>query len=335
MAASPRSWNDPPSVMVISGNQHFLRERAVRKAMWAASVNSRVIEHMDGNDQSELSSKVSGSVLFSQESMVIVANPQKASLELLWSHHEDGDDDLCLVLHHTGKINGNTKFGKMVKKLAKWQHLEFLEPARHKAKEEAVRFCRVEAKRKGFPLEEKLAMAVVRNAGTDYGVLSYELQKAAAFATSLGAEEIQSTHIAQTISMLGSEDAIPVTEAIGMANGPKVLKEMARLRRASNRDPTMLLVALISRGAAQWLQAAALDASGVDSKSAARQVGVPAFVYERFIIPVGRRWGQKRLVQLIKEVSRVEKAVKTGAISPWLLLEATVYASCVAVRGRG
>jgi DNA polymerase III delta subunit len=321
--------------MVVSGNHHFMREREVRKALWAAGLNKRAVEFVDGKDGAEISTRISGSVLFSQESMVVVTNPQKCDLALLQAHHEDGDGDLCLVLHHEGKIRGNTKFGKMVKKFASWQHQEFNEGKRHEAKADAAKFCQSEAGRLKVPLSEKLAASLVRVIGTDYGLLHFELRKAAAYAKSLGDSSIEIKHIRGTVSNIGEADAIAVTEAIAMGNGPRALHAMAKVRKASDRDPTMMLIALISNNAAKWLQAASLNKMGIIPKNAAQQVCLHPFVYERFILPVGKRWGEAALVRLIKEMSRVEKAVKRGAISPWTMLEAGVLASCEAVGRRG
>jgi DNA polymerase III delta subunit len=334
-ASTPRSWNEPPSVMVVSGNHHFMREREVRKAQWAAGLNKRVVEFVDGKDGAEISTRISGSVLFSQESMVIVTNPQKCDLAMLEAHHDDGDGDLCLVLHHEGKIRGNTKFGKMVKKFASWQHREFNEGKRHETKARAIQFCQDEAKRLKVSITEKLAVILVKVLGMDYGVLHFELRKLAAYAQSLGDTAIEPKHIKGTVSTIGDADALAVMDVLGTADGPRTVKAMARVRQASNRDPTMMLIALISNNGAKWLQAASLDKMGIDPKNAAQQVGLHPFVYERFVLPVGKRWGPAALVQLIKEMSRVERAVKRGAISPWTLLEAGVLASCEAAGRRG
>jgi DNA polymerase III delta subunit len=265
----------------------------------------------------------------------VVQNPEKADLAILWAHHESDDGDVCLVLHHEGKIRGNTKFGKMVKKLPKWAWLEFLELKPYQAEERALKFCQLEAKRGGKALSEKLARSLVTAVGTDLGLLSFEIHKAAVYATTQGAKEIEASHVRAMVASIGEASPVPVMEAVGQANGARALRAMRKLRKASGSDPTMLLLTWLQRNTMQWLHAASLHANGIDPKSAAPQVGVPGFVYSKFILPVGRRWGEENLVDFIKKLSEVDRQVKTGAISPWLSLECVVLSCCTAVRRRG
>ena len=144
---------------------------------------------------------MSGSVLFSQTTLVVVENPEKVSLEVIWDHHEEGDEETCLVLHHQGKIRGNTKFGKLIKKLPKGRHLEFLEVAGHKAKDAALQFCMAESKRLGHPMNSTLAGVLVNAIGTDFGVLAFEILKAATYTDALGEDgPIESRHVRLTVS---------------------------------------------------------------------------------------------------------------------------------------
>lgn len=336
MAKTDRSWLKPPPIMVVSGNHTFLREREVRRAQWAAMKTKRQINTVDGEDTVALSSFLSGSVLFTQESMVFVDTPEETDLALLQSHQDSDDGDTCLVLHHQGKINGRTKFGKFVAKLPKWVHREFLELPAYKAQEQAVAFCVAEAKQYRKTMDTKLANLLVNAIGTDLGVLSYEVLKASVYADALGDKEsITSDHIRKTVSTIGEGNVVPIMEAIGQGNGPAVLRAMGKLRASMSGDPTMLVVSWLGRNASQWLHTAALLEMGIDSNSAAHQVGVPPYVYDRFVVPVAKRWGQDRLVALIKKVSSVERAVKTSAISPWVMLECAVFSSCAGVSRRG
>jgi DNA polymerase III delta subunit len=321
--------------MVISGNEHILRERNVRRAMRIAEGNGRAVQVVDGEDRNSLSACISGSVLFSSDSLVVVTHPEKADLSLLQAHQDSGDGSVCLVLHHEGKIRGSTKFGKMVKKLPSWSWLEFLEMPAHKAGDRAIKYVLAEAQRVGHPMSERLAKSLVGALGTDLGILTFEIRKAAAYADALGAKDLEAAHIKGTVAALGGGSVVPIMDAVGKANGAAALRAMQKLRKASTQDPTMLVVAWLQRNASQWLHAAALDSAGVPAKDAASQVGVPPFVYRNFILPVGKLWGEEHLVQLVKKVAGVERAVKTGEISPWLSLECVVLSCCRAVRRRG
>lgn len=330
--AAGRSWVNPPPVMVVSGNEAFLREREIKRAVRAAMAKDRKVQEVNGEEPGAVSTVLAGSLLFTEAKLVLVSNPQKVDLDLLQSHHDEGDNEVCLVLHHDGKIRGNTKFGKFVASLPKWAHMEFLEPPAYKAQEQAVLFCVAEAKRNRKTMDAKVAGALVSYIGTDLGTLSFEIQKAAMYLDSLGGEtEIGGRHIKKTIAHIGEGSVTPIIDAIGRADGRGALSAMRRLRTVSKSDPTMLVLGWLGRNASQWLQAACLSEMGVESKAAAQQVGVPPYVYDRFIVPVGKRWGKVRLVDLIKKVAEVERAVKSGAISPWVKLECAVLAACFAV----
>jgi len=64
-------------------------------------------------------------------------------------------------------------------------------------------------------------------------------------------------------------------------------------------------------------------------------MGMKPYRYETFVLPIAERWGVSRLVGLVKNISRVERAAKSSCIDSWVLLETALVTACRVERARG
>jgi len=68
-----------------------------------------------------------------------------------------------------------------------------------------------------------------------------------------------------------------------------------------------------------------LHDEGYKVEEISSRTGLHEFKVRKFLLPIARRWGQGRLRTLVKSIAGVERAVKSGHISPWIELESALF----------
>jgi len=235
------SWKDPPPAVVITGNENFLREREIRKAVFQTAKLGRDIIWAESDD--DVIDGLSAASTFGKGALIIV--PAKSVLpETVKEVIEDRIPEVCLLLTHTGGISD--KGMEAAAEVNGAFQVQFMIPTGKKAlRELAQRFIRVESDRiigKKKTLDKNLADAIVRAVGTDIGTLSYEILKIATLARAKNLDRVTADHVRALIRPSTGTDLDPLREAIRTRNGPKIAKEMDRIRRNSARDPLMLIL---------------------------------------------------------------------------------------------
>lgn len=324
-------WKDPPPVVVLSGDEDFLRVRELREAVAVADEMGRSVEYVDGDDREELSRVLSSSgVFFQEEILVVIENAEKVDDELVLRHHEGGDSTVTVLLHQKGVIKKKSGLSKVVQGLPKNLVAKFEKPKPWEEGERAVKFCMQEARKRGVSLPELLANALVKNVGLDLGILTFEVDKLARFTKIEGVQEVQVGHLRQTVGAFSELGPKPVVEALERFSPKGASEALANMRRthAGNLGGAALRAcAFVSRSATKWLHVAALHDEGAGPDEISSRTGLHPFVLRKTLLPVAKRWGQGRLVTLLKSLARVERSVRSGHVSPWVQLECAVLDS--------
>lgn len=332
-------WAKPPTVIVVAGSNDYLRRREIQKAIRAAGMTGRRVEHIDGGDREALSEIMDSGVLFADPVLVIIANPEELDAEVVKAHRESKNRDIGLVLLHTTEFTAKSAMGKLVEAagIPKRYRLIYKAPAPYKMAEAAAGFIQEDAKGFGITVSGPLAEALVAKVGTDYGVLHFELLKVAAYMKAVGeiGDTVKPPHLKATMSLTGEAAVQPIVDAVGRASPKNTLRAMGVLKANAKDDPTLLVCAWLGNQAVRWLHASALVAEGADAKEASSRIGVHPFVYDRFVLPVASRWGGPRLRVLVENISIAERAIRSGHINPWVELECGLVRSCRAVRAAG
>jgi DNA polymerase III delta subunit len=331
-------WHNPPPLIVLSGNEGFLRHREYRKAVAAAQSTGRVIERVDGKDAEAVSDALEP--MFGEPSLVVVSNPAKVDLELMQAHQEEGDNTIAVLLVNEGKIRKGSNLAKVSDLVAKRHRIEFLRPTQaHKVEDYVVKFIVTEAKGHGLSISTDLAEALLKKVGSDFGILHFELMKVAAYlAYTEGGDRVTPGALKATMVRTGESSLVPLSKALGLASVKGVLREMTEIKRNSPEAEGSVVLqtcGFLGKSTVKWLHAAALEADGAGVDEAASRVSIHPYVYKSYILPVAKLWGKARLSALLRKITRAEVAVKAGHIAPWTELEAGLVASCRTVRGRG
>jgi len=323
MAKKPDKF---PPLLIASGGQDLLRRRFVAQVREAQRAAGWVVLEVDGAVPGAVQEAVEGDLFQPQETLAVVSNPEKVDLSMLERHHASKDYLTTLLLHIEGDPDGRTKFGKAVK--ASWAtvHKNFPVPTDWQGTKVATEFVQAEASRLGCQFPAGMAEALVERAGSDLGVLAFEVEKITMLTKLDGVSLIDAKHVRGGMAPIAEASVFPISDALAVKNTKKLLKALAALRRTSRDDPTMRVARLLGTSVTKWLQAVYLDS--LPPKAAAEELGVHPWYFENKILPAAQRWGKAGTIHLVSDLAAAERAVLNGAVDPWIVLCSRLVAAC-------
>jgi len=318
-------------VVVLSGDEEFLRVRELREAIAVADEAGRSVEYVNGDDREELSRVLSSAGIFFQDDiLVVIENPENVDDGLVLRHHEAGNSSVVILLSQKGAIKKKSNLSKIAAGLPKNLVANFEKPKPWDEADRAVQFCVSEARKRGVGLEDKFADALVKNVGLDLGILTFEIDKLARYTKIEGARDVGVMHLKATIGAFSELGPKPVVEALERFDAKGVSNALANMRRThagALGGATLRACAFVSRSATKWLHIAALLNEGASQDEIASRTGLHPFVLRKTLLPVAKRWGEGRLVTLLKSLARVERSVRSGHLNSWVQLECALLDS--------
>lgn len=323
MAKKPDKF---PPLLVASGGQDLLRRRFVAQVKETQRAAGWVILTVDAEVPGAVQEALDGDLFQPHETLAVVTNPEKLDLALLERHHASKDTLTTLLLHLEGEPDGRTKFGKAVKATWAAVHKNFPLPSDFQGPKIAMEFIQAEATRLGCQFPVGLAEALVDRAGSDLGVLAFEVEKITMLTKLDGVTVVGVPHVRGGLAPIAEASVFPIADALAVKNTKRLLKALQALRRTSKEDPTMRVTRLLGTSVTKWLQAAYLDA--LPPSAAAEELGVHPWYFETKILPAAKLWGKGGMIHLVSDLAATERAVLNGAIDPWIVLCSRLVAAC-------
>lgn len=323
----------PPPLMMLSGDNRFIRRRAVRHLIGQAHKAGYEITY--ATSDGEVIDAITMGTTFGQPTLIVVA-PSDLSVETAEALIEDKPKKVGIIIEAEGPVD-EKKLPVAALVHGAYQTTFGIPKKRKDLTGMASKFVRHEADtllgKKGS-IEKKVAEAVVRSVGTDFGMLSYEMVKVTALVRSRGGDKITVADLQQTLHASAASDMQPLRESLARADEGGTAKALSKIRQKSVSDPTMLL--LRARGgpadlAYQWLRASLLLEKGLDARGIASDLGIPEWAATRDVIPAAKKWGQQNLARLVHNLSITDRGVLSGIPSPWVSCEATLLHACRSV----
>lgn len=323
-------WEKPPPVVVLSGTEGYLRDRELHEAIVVAEESGRQVEVLEGTDRAGLRAALATTgILFKERSLVVVRNAASVDVELVLEHHAGGDGTVALLLHNEAGIREKSNLNRIVQELPSRLVARFERPKPWEEFQYAKAFAVKEAARRKLKIEPTILDALVRQVGTDLGVLSFELDKLEWLLGAEGEErEVSVDHLRGVVGVQGDMGPRPVVEALESRNVRSLAAAMTNVRRAHGNQissATMRVLAFVRSAATVWLHVANLLRNSVPMGEIASRAGVHPFVARKVHVPVARRWGEYALLRLLVDLARIERGVRSGQVTPWVALECALF----------
>lgn len=313
------------SVVLIQGTEEFLVQRRIRDLARDHQEKGYEVRYYDASVPSEVTEMESSTSvsLFggSTKVLAVVSNPHKLDVDWVADLAENVNESFSAILHVKGTLAKNTRLYKQVGAdlLKRGLVLQIDQPANHKLEEHAVSFLQNEVTSEhGKFLPEDLATAVVRRAGTDLGVLSFEAWKLSMLEPE---QKVSVDTVRGAVSTLAKVEIKSLIDAITTRNPAKVIRVMDRMRETWNSDPTMAICGLLTPVLFRWAKALAFEQMEIPPKGAAEIMGANAWYWENIILGEARKIGIRRIRKMIFTLAETQKAVRSGQLSPWIILE--------------
>jgi len=292
-------------ITVLTGENSFELTRALDSVV-AAFVGTA--EKFDGGDLelAQLPDLLLGGTLFATERLVIIKNlsDNKQLWDVLPDWLERMSDDVHVVLVEP-KPDRRTKTYKDLKKFA-----DVREFALWTDRDEllAEKWVVEEAKHQGLNLDKKLAQQLVTRVGLDQWQLFHAIEKLAV----LG--DVTPEIIEQTIEPNPTENVFNLLDAALRGDAHRV-SDMIRTLQIS-QDPYMTFGLL----AGQAFQLAVLAVADKPSGEVAKDIGAHPYALGK-LAPHAKELGRTGTKKIIQIFADTDKAMKSTAIDPWLLIE--------------
>lgn len=323
------TWKDPAPLSIISGGQPYLCRREKDNALAGARATDRRIVQIPAANIDDIEEIVlTPSVFTIEEVLLIVEGAEKLPrVDLLLAHHEAGENEIAVVLLFKGNVPKKDPFKDLPSSIPRF---EFPLPKPWDVEKEAVSFIVSEAERHGLRMARKQAAIYTALVGTNYGVLSLEVLKAATLAKAEGSQSIERTHVGRTIALVFNEDAFPIVKSLAAKDVKTVLRQLKFIHDSSGQDPTMKICGLLGTMVRGWLSAVSLLSGGYSPDEAAQRLSIHPYRFKQEFVPVSRKWKTKALADLLRGIASVERGVKTGRANPWIELNSLISRACAA-----
>lgn len=192
--------------------------------------------------------------------------------------------------------------------------------------EEARERLQAAARKAGKTLSEGAAAALVAEAGTDWSILSQEIEKAILFADK--SEEITAKHALEVLGYQKSADPFALPRLIQERKSREAVGHLRRLLREARPDEAFPALAQIRGAVFKQLRAKRMLASGLAEAEILRSLRLHHF-YDRGFLPQAKALGEARLIRELKSCLETEAALKSKAwLDPRIELERLVVELC-------
>ena len=316
-----------PPLLVVSGDQGLLRRRFIDRMKREQRKEGWSIINVDGSVPGAVRDALNGGgLLLTGHTLAVVQKPEAVDLGLLERHSQSTDYVTTLLLHIEKGMDGRKKFSKFIKGLGDGVHKAFLKPNEWKAPKAAVEFIQNELKASGMEISTALAFQVVKRAGSDFGVLSFEIDKMTLLAQASGITKIDVEQVRGALAPIAEAEVASIVEALAKRDRAKLSMALARLHKTSKKNPVMRLCGLLGSTVLKWTLAAHLDA--LPPREAAAELKLNPWYFETQILPAAKRWGKTGTIRLLRDMAASERAVLNGAQNPWVVLVSRLLAAC-------
>lgn len=249
---------------------------------------------------------------------------EQVSLHLVEVNPSPGWGDLnpyardvrVLLLEFQGDVPDKSPLGRLAEKIPKGRRFCFPAGKPWEARARAVGFAKAELGRLGVR-DEGAGEALAEAGVIDLGLLGMECQKIAWYCAAQGRKTAGPSD-AQAVDPFGGRSEVEdFVAALADRNLGRIARALSGLRRSARTAPVARVAAVVSRCGYQWMCAAVHRGNDQEVGEA---VGAHPYVVKVRVRPAAARWGVQGGRDLVEVAARADRALRSGARSPWAVL---------------
>ena len=291
-------------IYLFYGENEFEKRVALMELIGDENVERHDGESLSLNGMQEIAI---GQTLFMDSSIYLISRLSENNEA--WSQLPDMkfDEDRTIILVED-KIDKRTKTYKRLQKNA--QVREFL-PLSGRQKPQLLKWCRVEAKNRGYDLTNQQAEVIIGRLGFNQLRLSNFLDQLAL------AEHVTNELIDDFIPLARAENVFDLFVSALAGDRDKVHDIIGYLESESGIDGAYQTMGLL---ASQATNLTALILADGDSGAVASDFSVNPYVLRR-LASLSKGIDKKRLRRINEALFKADLQMKTTSVNPWLLIE--------------
>lgn len=295
-------------ILLTGANDFGLRQACDALVAEALSKHgAHSIERIDAEsfDPARLPELAQGTSLFASERLVMLrdASKNKPLWEALGDMAEKVPDEVSLVLIDSSP-DKRTRTYKQIQKHGSVREFPELNEV------ELAKWVVATAKAEGATLDNRTAMYLVRQAGTDQWKLWSELQKLIAADSTITSETID-----RLIEPSPQASVFDLLDSALQGNNAKAMDLLGKLK--ASEDPYRLFGLVVSQ---VHTLAVVATAGGKSPDMVAKEGGIHPFVVRK-MQPLARSLNYSQLQGIIDSVAKADMQMKSTGADPWTLLE--------------
>lgn len=294
-------------IYLFYGENEFEKRAALTELIGGDNVERHDGENLSLNGMQEIAI---GQTLFMDSSRYLIS--RLSGNNEVWSQLPDMkfDEDRTIILVED-KIDKRTKTYKWLQKNA--QVREFL-PLSECQKPQLLKWCRAEAKNRGYDLTNQQAEVIIGRLGFNQLRLSNFLDQLAL------AENVTDELIDDFIPLARAENVFDLFVSALAGDHDKVHNIIGYLESESGVDGAYQTMGLL---ASQTTNLTALILADGDSGAVASDFSVNPYVLRR-LASLSKGIDKKRLRRINEALFRADLQMKTTSVNPWILIEAAL-----------
>ncbi len=321
LIADARAGKFPP-IVVLTGDEHFLIERATTLLKQAslgdgpAGFNDDVF-HGRGLDAKRVSAAARTLPMMADARFVLVRDAHQAKdLDPLVEYLDDPSPSTCVVITG-GKLDGRSRFVKAAKKKK-----VFVEAKAIKAG--AVRgFAMAEAEARGHQLKGPAAQALADAIGADLAAIDDALERLSLF---VGAgNPIELADVEACVTRVRTDSIWALVDAVSGRDLSRALGAAGSL--LADREPPLRILAMVARQLRMVAKMREALADGLGDAEAAKRAGAPPFK-ARELKEAARRFRMDDLRYAFRTIAQADLALKGAKRPDGRVLEEAILALC-------
>jgi DNA polymerase-3 subunit delta len=315
----------PEGVFVLSGEERFLVERAIRALREATigdgptGLNDEVIHGSKTTEARSIAAAARTLPMMAKARFVLVRDVHlmaAGELDALVDYLEDPSPSSCVVMTAV-KLDGRGRFAKQAKKLGVLVDAQPLRPA------DMRRFLSQEAKARGHALDAQAAEALVDAIGTDLAAADDAMERLSLFVGAGAAIDLAS--VEACITRVRTESIWALVDAVSGRDRRKAVTATGSL--LADREPPLRILAMVARQLRMVAKMREALAAGLAGPEAAKRAGAPPFK-ARELTAAARRFTMKDLEHAFRVLAQADLAMKGAKRKGELVLEETILALC-------